>query len=241
MTTNEIMAAIQQTPLCSNIDKRKLLDFLKGIIGKASLYIGGQMYENDIYFVREEVLKRIYKEYSFLHIGELQIIFEEGSAEKFGQVYSLTPLAINRWIVAYVDSDCRKKAIQEIHRISVERQLPAKAPITPQSEYASLRKMLGESYDGYLRGEEICDLGCCRYKFLAQLGILKPCNKFKPYIDRKGKVEKEEYELPTESERVSDITSLFDKLRVARQHILDIVPEQMVDGYWIMFPGYKSN
>lgn len=53
MTTNEIMAAIQQTPLCSNIDKRKLLDFLKGIIGKASLYIGGQMYENDIYFVRK--------------------------------------------------------------------------------------------------------------------------------------------------------------------------------------------
>lgn len=67
------------------------------------------MYENDIYFVREEVLKRIYKEYSFLHIGELQIIFEEGSAEKFGQVYSLTPLAINRWIVAYLDSDCRKR------------------------------------------------------------------------------------------------------------------------------------
>ncbi len=30
------------------------------------------MYENDIYFVREEILKRIYKEYSFLHIGELQ-------------------------------------------------------------------------------------------------------------------------------------------------------------------------
>ena len=127
MKTQHIIAAIQQTPRCSNIDKRKLLDFLKGIIGKTSLYIGGQMYENDIYFVREEVLKRIYKEYSFLHIGELQIIFKEGSAEKFGQVYSLTPLAINRWIVAYIDSDCRKKAIQEIHRISAERQLPAKA------------------------------------------------------------------------------------------------------------------
>ena len=100
--------------------------------------------------------------------------------------------------------------------------------------------MLGESYDGYLRGEEIYDLGCCRYKFLAQLGILKPCNKFKPYIDCKGKVEKGEYELPTESERVSDITSLFDKLRVAGQHILDIVPEQMVESYWIMFPGLQS-
>ncbi len=65
MTTNEIMAAIQQTPRCSNIDKPKLLDFLKGIIGKTSLYIGGQMCENDIYFVREEVLKRIYKEFRF--------------------------------------------------------------------------------------------------------------------------------------------------------------------------------
>ena len=241
MTTNEIMAAIQQTPLCSNIDKRKLLDFLKGIIGKASLYIGGQMYENDIYFVREEVLKRIYKEYSFLHIGELQIIFEEGSAEKFGQVYSLTPLAINRWIVAYVDSDCRKKAIQEIHRISAERQLPAKAPITPQSEYASIRKMLGESYDGYLRGEEIYDLGCCRYKFLAQLGLLKPTNKMKKYIDSRGKIKKEEYELPSDNERVSALYETFEKIRMSGQHILDIVPEQMVEGYWIMFPGYKSN
>ena len=213
-------------------------NFLKGIIGKTSLYIGGQMYENDIYFVREEVLKRIYKEYSFLHIGELQIIFEEGSAEKFGQVYSLTPLAINRWIVAYVDSDCRKKAIQEIHRISAERQLPAKAPITPQSEYASIRKMLGESYDGYLRGEEIYDLGCCRYKFLAQLGLLNPCDKFKPYIDRKGKVKKDEYEFPTDSERNTEITRLFDELKFAGQHILDIVPENMVDGYWIMFPTW---
>ncbi len=65
MTTNETMAVIQQTPRCSNIDKPKLLDFLKGIIGKTSLYIGGQMYENDIYFVREEILKRIYKEFRF--------------------------------------------------------------------------------------------------------------------------------------------------------------------------------
>ena len=85
-------------------------------------------------------VKRIYKEYPFIHLGELHIIFDEGSYEKFGQVYSLTPLAINRWIVAYLESDCRKKAIQEVLRISVERQLPAKAPVTPQGEYVSLRQ-----------------------------------------------------------------------------------------------------
>ena len=239
MTTNEIIAAIQQTPRCSNIEKWKLVDFLKNEIGKASLCVGGQpMHENDLYFIREEVVKRIYKEYPFLHLGELHIIFDEGSYEKFGQVYSLTPLAINRWIVAYLESDCRKKAIQEVLRISVERQLPAKAPVTPQGEYASLRQMIGEAYDKYLRGEAISDPGCCHYKFLTQLGLLKPCDKFKPYIDRKGKVKKDEYEFPTDSERNTEITRLFDELKFAGQHILDCVPENMVDGYWIMFPTW---
>ena len=239
MTTNEIIAAIQQTPRCSNIEKWKLVDFLKNEIGKASLCVGGQpMHENDLYFIREEVVKRIYKEYPFLHLGELHIIFDEGSYEKFGQVYSLTPLAINRWIVAYLESDCRKKAIQEVLRISVERQLPAKAPVTPQGEYASLRQMIGEAYDKYLRGEAISDPGCCYYKFLTQLGLLKPCDKFKPYIDRKGKVKKDEYEFPTDSERNTEITRLFDELKFAGQHILDFVPENMVDGYWIMFPTW---
>ena len=239
MTTNEIIAAMQQTPRCSNIEKWRLLDFLKNEIAKASLCVGGQpMHENDLYFIREEVVKRIYKEYSFLHLGELHIIFEEGSYERFGQVYSLTPLAINRWIVAYLESDCRKKAAQEINRISADRQLSSKAPVMPQSEYASLRKMLGTAYDKYLHGESISDPGCCHYKFLTQLGLLNPCDKFKPYIDRKGKVKKDEYEFPTDSERNTEITRLFDKLKFAGQHILDIVPENMVDGYWIMFPTW---
>ena len=120
----------------------------------------------------------------------------------------------------------------------MERQLPAKAPVTPQGEYASLRKMLGTAYDKYLHGESISAPGCCHYKFLTQLGLLNPCDKFKPYIDRKGKVKKDEYEFPTDSERNTEITRLFDDLKFAGQHILDIVPENMVDGYWIMFPTW---
>lgn len=241
MTIQHISAAIQQTPLCSKVDKTKLISILAVEIARTVSRAGHTMDENDLLFTCEEVAQLILEDYYPLHIGELPMIIRAGVFEKFGSYYGVNAVSINRWIASYMDSDCRKKAAQEVLRISAERQLPAKAPITPQSEYASLRKMLGESYDGYLRGEEICDLGCCRYKFLAQLGILKPCNKFKPFIDCKGKVEKGEYELPTESERVSDITRLFDKLRVAGQHILDLVPEQMVEGYWIMFPGYSSN
>ena len=67
---------------------------------------------------------------------------------------------------------------------------------------------------------------------------MKPCDKFKPYIDRKGKVKKDEYEFPTDSERNTEITRLFDDLKFAGQDILDFVPENMVDGYWIMFPTW---
>ena len=98
--------------------------------------------------------------------------------------------------------------------------------------------MLGATYDKYLHGESISDPGCCHYKFLTQLRLLNPCDKFKPYIDRKGKVKKDEYEFPTDSERNTEITRLFDELKFAGQHILDIVPENMVDGYWIMFPTW---
>ena len=241
MKTQHIIAAIQQTPLCSKVDRAQLINMLQVEIARTAVRGGTTMSENDLRFTCEEIAQLIYDDFGTIHIGELPIILRAGVYGKFGESFGVNAVSVNKWIIGYIDSDCRKKAIQEIHRISVERQLPAKVPATPQGEYASLRKMLGESYDGYLRGEEICDLGCCRYKFLAQLGILKPCNKFKPYIDRKGKIKKEEYELPSDNERVSALYETFEKIRMSGQHILDIVPEQVVEGYWIMFPGYKSN
>ena len=123
------------------------------------------MSENDLRFTCEEIAQLINDDFGTIRIGELPIILRAGIYGKFGESFGVNAVSVNKWIISYLDSDCRKKAMQEIHRISAERQLPAKAPITPQSEHASLRKMLGESYDGYLRGEEICDLGCCRYKF----------------------------------------------------------------------------
>lgn len=241
MKTQHIIVAIQQTPLCSKVDRAQLINMLQVEIARTAVRGGTTMSENDLRFTCEEIAQLINDDFGTIHIGELPIILRAGVYGKFGESFGVNAVSVNKWIVAYVDSDCRKKAIQEIHRISAERQLPAKAPITPQSEYASIRKMLGESYDGYLRGEEIYDLGCCRYKFLAQLGLLKPTNKMKKYIDSRGKIKKEEYELPSDNERVSALYETFEKIRMSGQHILDIVPEQMVEGYWIMFPGYKSN
>ena len=241
MKTQHIIAAIQQTTVCSKVDRTQLINMLQVEIARTAVRGGTTMSENDLRFTCEEIAQLINDDFGTIHIGEIPIILRAGIYGKFGESFGVNAVSVNKWIIGYVDSDCRKKAIQEIHRISVERQLPAKAPITPQSEYASLRKILGESHDGYLRGEEICDLGCCRYKFLAQLGLLKPTNKMKKYIDSRGKIKKEEYELPSDNERVSALYETFEKIRVSGQHILDIVPEQMVEGYWIMFPGYKSN
>ena len=241
MKTQHIIVAIQQTPLCSKVDRAQLINMLQVEIARTAVRGGTTMSENDLRFTCEEIAQLINDDFGTICIGELPIILRAGVYGKFGESFGVNAVSVNKWIIGYLDSDCRKKAIQEIHRISVERQLPAKAPITPQSEYASLRKMLGESYDGYLRGEEIYDLGCCRYKFLAQLGLLKPTNKMKKYIDSRGKIKKEEYELPSDNERVSALYETFEKIRMSGQHILDIVPEQMVEGYWIMFPGYSSN
>ena len=241
MKTQHIIAALQQTPLCSKVDRAQLISILQVEIARTAVRGGTTMSENDLRFTCEEIAQLINDDFGTIHIGELPIILRAGIYGKFGESFGVNAVSVNKWIIGYVDSDCRKKAIQEIHRISAERQLPAKALITPQSEYASIRKMLGESYDGYLRGEEIYDLGCCRYKFLAQLGLLKPTNKMKKYIDSRGKIKKEEYELPSDNERVSALYETFEKIRMSGQHILDIVPEQMVEGYWIMFPGYSSS
>ena len=240
MKTQHIIAALQQTLLCSKVDRAQLINMLQVEIARTAVRGGTTMSENDLRFTCEEIAQLINDDFGTIHIGELPIILRAGVYGKFGESFGVNAVSVNKWIIGYVDSDCRKKAIQEIRRISAERQLPAKAPITPQSEYASIRKMLGESYDGYLRGEEIYDLGCCRYKFLAQLGLLKPTNKMKKYIDSRGKIQKEEYELPSDNERVSALYETFEKIRMSGQHILDIVPEQMVEGYWIMFPGLQS-
>lgn len=238
MTTQHITAAIQQTPLCSKVDRTQLIKLLIVEIARAITRSGSTMSENDLRFTSEEVAQLILEEFYPLHVGELSIILRDGVYGKLGEFFGINAVSINKWIISHLDSDYRKKAAQEVLRISVERQLPAKAPVTPQGEYASLRKMLGTAYDKYLHGESISDPGCCHYKFLTQLRLLNPCDKFKPYIDRKGKVKKDEYEFPTDSERNTEITRLFDELKFAGQHILDIVPENMVDGYWIMFPTW---
>ena len=238
MKTQHIIAAIQQTPLCSKVDRAQLINILQVEIARTAVRGGTTMSENDLRFTCEEIAQLINDDFGTIRIGELPIILRAGIYGKFGESFGVNAVSVNKWIIGYLDSDCRKKAIQEVLRISVERQLPAKAPVTPQGEYASLRKMLGAAYDKYLHGESISDPGCCHYKFLTQLGLLKPCDKFKPYIDRKGKVKKDEYEFPTDSERNTEITRLFDELKFAGQHILDFVPENMVDGYWIMFPTW---
>ena len=238
MKTQHIIAAIQQTPLCSKVDRAQLINMLQVEIARTAVRGGTTMSENDLRFTCEEIAQLINDDFGTISIGELPIILRAGIYGKFGESFGVNAVSVNKWIIGYLDSDCRKKAIQEIHRISAERQLPAKAPVTPQGEYASLRKMIGEAYDKYLRGEAISDPGCCHYKFLTQLGLLKPCDKFKPYIDRKGKVKKDEYEFLTDSERNTEITRLFDELKFAGQHILDFMPENMVDGYWIMFPTW---
>ena len=241
MKTQHIIAAIQQTPLCSKVDRAQLINMLQVEIARTAVRSGTTMSENDLRFTCEEIAQLINDDFGAMHIGELPIILKSGIYGKFGESFGVNAVSVNKWIIGYLDSDCRKRAIQEIHRISAERQLPAKAPVTPQNEYASIRRMLGDSYDRYLCGEEIYDLGCCQYKFLSQLGILKPCDKFKPYIDHKGKVKKGDYELPSDSERVSAIYEIFEMVKNTGRHILNIVPVQMVEGYWIMFPGYNSN
>ena len=238
MKTQHIIAAIRQTPLCSNVDRTQLINMLQVEIARTAVRGGTTMSENDLRFTCEEIAQLINDDFGTIRIGELPIILRAGVYGKFGESFGVNAVSVNKWIIGYLDSDCRKKAAQEINRISADRQLSSKAPVTPQGEYASLRKMLGAAYDKYLHGESISDPGCCHYKFLTQLGLLNPCDKFKPYIDRKGKVKKDEYEFPTDSERNTEITRLFDKLKFAGQHILDIVPENMVDGYWIMFPTW---
>ena len=234
MTTNEIIAAIQQTPRCSNIEKWRLVDFLKNEIGKASLCVGGQpMHENDLYFIREEVVKRIYKEYPFLHLGELHIIFDEGSYEKFGQVYSLTPLAINRWIVAYLESDCRKKAVQEINRISADRQLTQSPTTTPQSEYDSMRYMLGEMFNRYIANAEWSDFRNFLYFFLEKLGLIKLSADDKRRLYSLALKTPEEKH-PKVAARTLAVKEYFEKVKSAGEHVLDRVPEQMIPGYTLI-------
>lgn len=234
MTTNEIIAAIQQTPRCSNIEKWKLIDFLKNEIGKASLCVGGQpMHENDLYFIRKEVVKRIYKEYPFLHLGELHIIFDEGSYEKFGQVYSLTPLAINRWIVAYLESDCRKKAVQEINSISADSQLTQSPTTTPQSEYDSMRYMLGEMFNRYIANAEWSDFRNFLYFFLEKLGLIKLSADDKRRLYSLALKTPEEKH-PKVAARTLAVKEYFEKVKSVGEHVLDRVPEQMIPGYTLI-------
>ena len=129
MTIQHISAAIQQTPLCSKVDKTKLISILAVEIARTVSRAGHTMDENDLLFTCEEVAQLILEDYYPLHIGELPMIIRAGVFEKFGSYYGVNAVSINRWIASYMDSDCRKKAAQEVLRISAERQLPAKAPV----------------------------------------------------------------------------------------------------------------
>ena len=89
MTIQHISAAIQQTPLCSKVDKTKLISILAVEIARTVSRAGHTMDENDLLFTCEEVAQLILEDYYPLHIGELPMIIRAGVFEKFGSYYGV--------------------------------------------------------------------------------------------------------------------------------------------------------
>ena len=102
MTIQHISAAIQQTPLCSKVDKTKLISILAVEIARTVSRAGHTMDENDLLFTCEEVAQLILEDYYPLHIGELPMIIRAGVFEKFGSYYGVNAVSINRWIASYI-------------------------------------------------------------------------------------------------------------------------------------------
>lgn len=89
MKTQHIIVVIQQTPLCSKVDRAQLINMLQVEIVRTAVRGGTTMSENDLRFTCEEIAQLINDDFGTIHIGELPIILRTGIYGKFGESFGV--------------------------------------------------------------------------------------------------------------------------------------------------------
>lgn len=203
-------------------------------IAKAVTRSGSTMSENDLRFTSDEVAQLILEEYHSLHIAELPLLIKCGVFGKFGDFYGVNAVSINSWIVGYLESDVRKRAVQEIDRISADRQLTQSVPLTPEREYSALRSMSAEMFNRYVVGSEWRDYRNFLYLFYEKLGLIALSTKDKWRLYNKAVTENPDDKHPKFVARTMAVEEFFMNIKSCGKHILDFIPEEIVDGYTLI-------
>lgn len=203
-------------------------------IARAVTRSGSTMSENDLRFTSEEVAQQILEEYYSLHIAELPLLIKSGVYGKFGDFYGVNAVSINGWMVGYIESDVRNRAIQEMNRIAADRQIAQSAPLTPDREYSALRSMSAEMFDRYVAGVEWRDFRNYLYLFYEKLGLIALSTEDKWRLYNKAVTDNPDDKYPKFAARTMAVEEFFMQIKRSGKHILDFVPEEMVDGYTLI-------
>ena len=203
-------------------------------IAKAVTRYGSTMEENDLRFTSEEVAQLILEEYYSLHIGELPLLLKCGVFGSFGDFFGVNAVSINSWIVGYLDSDIRKRAVQEMNRIAADRQIAQSAPLTPEREYSALRSMSAEMFDRYVAGDKWRDFRNYLYLFYEKLGLIALSNDEKWLFYNRAIADNPDNKHPKFAARTMVVEELFMNIKSRGKHIIDYIPEKMVDGYTLI-------
>lgn len=203
-------------------------------IAKAVSRSGSTMSENDLRFTSEEVAQLILDEYHSLHIADLPLLIKSGVYGKFGDFYGVNAVSINGWIVGYLDSDVRKHAIQEMNHIAADRQIAQSTPLTPDKEYSALRSMSAEMFDRYVAGDKWRDFRNYLYLFYEKLGLIALSTEDKWRLYNKAVTDNPDDKYPKFAARTMAVEEFFMQIKCSGKHVLEFVPEKMVDGYTLI-------
>lgn len=89
---------------------------LKGVIARPFALKGTDVAPEDLSFIASELSIILEEKYGFLSMEEVKIALDNGVKKAYGEYYGLSVITFLDWIAAYVTSQERRRAMEEIER-----------------------------------------------------------------------------------------------------------------------------
>lgn len=166
METKEIIAAILEGRLISRIEPPELTAKLLHLINKIHANCGAAIDGQMINLTLNDLVKIIHKEYPTFTFSEIEIAFQNGWQNVYGEFYGLNNKTYLGWVKSYSESKSRleaKKAVQNAKNAQ---------HIKPEPTEAEKEQMIFEAlkliFNRIKAGQEVPQIPSAFYDFLSR-------------------------------------------------------------------------
>lgn len=211
--TKEIIAAILEGRLISRIETTELTAKLLHLINKIHANCGASIDGQMINLTLNDLVKIIHKEYPTFTFTEIEIAFQNGWQNLYGEFYGLNNKTYLGWVKSYSDSKSRleaKKAVQ-----NAKNSQGVKPEPTESQKDQMICEALKLIFNRIKAGQEVPQIPSVFYDFLSRKLVLVYTTERKLAFQKQAidQITAEKNEIKSkESIRRTEIESYLNKL-----------------------------